>query len=35
MKSYDSLTVSRTLWGILVIAAAVFAFYRIVELLLK
>jgi hypothetical protein len=35
MKNYDSLTVSRMLWGLLVVAAAVFEFYLIVELLLK
>ena len=35
MNNYDSLTVSRTLWGLQVVAAGVFEFYLIVELLLK
>ena len=35
MKNYESLTVSRMLSGLPVVAAAVFEFYLIVELLLK
>jgi hypothetical protein len=35
MKNYDFLTESRMLSALLVVAAAVFEYYRIVELLLK
>ena len=35
MKNYDSLTVSRMLSALLVIAAAVFEYHSIVKLLLK
>ena len=35
MKNYDSLTESRMLSPLLVVAAAVFEYYCIVELLLK
>jgi hypothetical protein len=35
MKNYDSLTESRMLWALLAVAAAVFEYYCIVELLFE